>query len=470
MRRALLNLREAGDILLVSSYELGHQPLAVASTAAFLERAGYKPAVLDLSVEKPTEGALHRARFVGVSVPMHTALRLGVRFARRARALAPSAHICFYGLYAALNARYLLDELADSAIGGEFEGPLIELVEVLALGGPIEDVPAVALRGRPARPHLAKLAFPMPSRSLLPALDRYAELEADGRRRTAGAVEASRGCLHECRHCPIPPVYEGRFFVVPREVVLRDIRQLAEAGATHITFADPDFLNGPGHSCAIVAAMHAELPELTFDFTTKVSHILKHRAVFPGMAASGCLFVVSAVESLSDVVLTHLRKGHTREDVASALEVLRDAGVALRPSLVSFTPWTSLRDYLDVLDWVEDEDLVDHIDPVQFSIRLLVPPGSLLADLPQMRAHMGALEQENFSYAWSHPDPRMDRLHRDVSLLVHEAALSGEDPAEIFRHIRILAEAAAGTEPRLSPFLPARERARPPRLTEPWFC
>src|SRR6185295_4904284 len=121
--------------------------------------------------------------------------------------------------------------------------------------------------------------------------------------RLAGYAEASRGCLHRCRHCPIPPVYDGRFFVVPRDVVLADIRSQVEAGARHVTFGDPDFLNGPAHSLAILREMRREFPFVSHDFTAKIEHLLKHRDLLPEMASLGCSFIVSAVESLSDRVL-----------------------------------------------------------------------------------------------------------------------------------------------------------------------
>ena len=146
-------MREPGDILLVACYELGHQPLAVAWPAAFLERAGYRPALLDTSVEPVDAEKLARAKVVAVSVPMHTALRLGLEVAARARAANPTAHVCFFGLYATLNADYLFAHGADSVIGGEAETPLLSLVAALADGatGPL---PAVARPGQPAAPHL----------------------------------------------------------------------------------------------------------------------------------------------------------------------------------------------------------------------------------------------------------------------------------------------------------------------------
>jgi len=457
-----VSLRAPGAILLLSCYELGHQPLGAAWPRAFLERAGYAPDTLDLAVEPFDEAKVRRARLVGIAVPMHTALRIGVRAAERIRQLNPDCRIVFYGLYALLNQEHLLGRLADAVRGGEFEGSLVALAEHLEAG---DTVPPRAA------PSLERLAFPAPSRGSLPALSRYVSLSRDGRRTPAGYVEATRGCLHLCLHCPIPPVYGGRFFAVPRDVVLEDVRRLVHAGAGHITFGDPDFLNGPGHAVKLTQALHAEFPAVTYDFTTKIEHIVRHRELFPDFAATGCVFVVSAVESLSDVVLRNLEKGHTRADVTVALDVVRRAAIALRPSFVPFTPWATIDDYLDLVAFITREDLIDHVDPVQLTIQLLVPPGSLLLTRPAIRPFLGALDAAGFTHRWKHPDPRMDGLQRDVSALVEQAARAGEDPAVTFARVGSLAYARAGRSGSGGAFrAPSPARPIPPRLTEPWFC
>lgn len=466
-----------GEIVVVSCYELGHQPLAAASLLGFLERAGHSTVALDLSVDPAALDGTSvpgTALLVAVSVPMHTALHVGVRAARKLRILAPRAHLCFYGHYAALNAAHLFDAgLADSVAAGECETALLDLADALRDGRPLAEVEGLGLPDRPAEPVMNRLDFPAPSRGKLPGIERYAKLVHRGETLPAAAVETSRGCLHVCRHCPITPVYRGRFFVVPRQVVLADIEGLVARGVRHVTFADPDFLNGPGHSMAIVRAMHAAWPELTFDCTIKVEHVLERRELFPELAERGCLFVVTAVESLSDTVLDHLAKGHRREDVFAAQQVLDGAGIAMRPSLVAFTPWTRIADYLELIDWVEQRQLVDHLEPVQFSIRLLVPPGSPLAGSEAMRPYLGPLDPASFQHPWTHPDPAMDRLQQEVAARVDQAARSSEPATKTFSAIRELARRAdpdpgRSTDP--TSFLPARAAAPPPRLTEPWFC
>jgi radical SAM superfamily enzyme YgiQ (UPF0313 family) len=467
-----MNLREPGAILLVSCYELGHQPLAAALPLGFLRRAGFAPDVLDISVDPFDPAKVERAAFVGISVPMHTALRLGVRVAQRVREINPHASVCFYGLYAALNADYLLEHGGDYCIGGEVETPLVALVQALAAregngdAAPAVNVEGVIQRGSPSRPFLHRLPFALPARDALPPLEKYARLEHKGERRVVGYVEASRGCLHLCTHCPIPPVYGGRFFIVPEDIVLEDIRRQVAGGATHITFGDPDFLNGPGHALSVTRAIHAEFPHLTFDVTTKVEHILKRGAVLPELGKLGCLFLVSAVESVSETVLGILEKNHNRADIARALSVVRASGIAMRPTWVPFTPWTTLADYLDMLAFIEEHGLVDNVDPVQYTIRLLVPPGSYLLNRPEMRAHLGPLNQASFSYTWKHPDPRMDQLQKEISALVEKDVHAGVDAGETFYRVWSLASG------RKSPAIPilAPNRDRAPRLSEPWFC
>ncbi len=480
-------------VLLVSCYELGHQPHGLASPLAFLRRAGLPADALDLSVEPFDRGRVERAWFVGISVPMHTALRLGVETAARVREMNPRAPLCFYGLYAALNAGHLLAHGADYVLGGEYEAALADLASALArerAGG--------APRGRPApgrsapgglapeaagKPILTRLDFPVPARDALPALGRYAHLERDGERLPAGYVEASRGCLHECLHCPIPAVYGGRFFVVPEAVVLEDARRQVRAGARHITFGDPDFLNGPAHSLRLARALAREHPGVSFDVTAKVEHILERRALFPELAGLGCAFVVSAVESLSDRVLERLEKGHTRADVEEALGILDAAGIPMRPSLLPFTPWSGLDDFADLVEFVERRGLIGQVDPVQYAIRLLVPPGSALLGAPDSRDWLGPLDEAAFTYRWRHPDPRLDTLHAAVSRVVERAACAGQDPALTFVQVKALACAAArpaGADARALEDAAGRAlestaaapptRRRAPRLSEAWFC
>ena len=451
-----------GAILLVSCYELGRQPLSVANAAAVLTEAGFDPIALDLARAPIGAEAVRQARLIAVSVPMHTALRIGVAAAERFRALNPDAFVCFFGLYAWLNAESLLQGAADAVIGGECDEPLVSLARSLATGSH-EDVPGVRTRRSAARPWLERPRPLVPERRLLPPIDDYVRIEADGERIVAGQVESSRGCKHLCRHCPIPPVYGGRFFVVPVETVLEDARRQVEAGARHLSFADPDFLNGPRHGFEVLGALHAAHPGITFDFTAKIEHLVKHRDRLAALRGLGVLFVISAVESIDDRVLRILDKGHTRRDVEEVVAAMRLAGLTLRPTFVPFTPWTGLEAQRALLEFLAAHDLLDAVDPVQMTIRLLVPPGSLLLEHEEMTPHLEGLDAARFTWTWRHPDPRVDALQKESAAIVEAAARAGDPDGKTFQALARAAGAAITVGGR-----PARRPA--PRLTEPWFC
>lgn len=472
-------LHMPGAILLISTYELGHQPLALAAPLAALREVGYAPLARDASVEEISEDELRAARLVAISTPMHTALRLAAPIAARVRQLNPDATIFFYGLYAALNADMLLASYADLVAGGEYLQPLLDLAHALENGATRAEVADMNVRrtGRadksaPMGRAATKPAYAgyTPARDTLPELERYARLARGPELTLAGYVETTRGCLHTCTHCPITPVYRGRFYVNPRGAVLEDIRQQVQAGAGHITFGDPDFFNGPGHSMGIARALHAEFPDVTFDATIKVEHIIERRKLIPELASLGCAFVVSAVESLSPVVLERLAKGHTRADVVEALRILDDAGIPMRPTFVTFTPWTSAEDYLELLDFVAEHDLIEQIDPIQFAIRLLVPPGSALLEASDADQWFGPLDPAALNHTWKHPDPRMDTLQRAVMARVERDAAMQVPAEKTFAAIRKLAAQRLDPAHAFLEVAPRAKAAPTPRLTEAWFC
>lgn len=433
--------------------------MGLAWPLAALKQAGFEADVIDLAVEDFPAELAAAADLVAISTPMHTALRLAVSAAKRVRAANPTAQICMFGLYAALNQDYILSEnLADVVVGGEVEPKLVQLAQNLAGA---EQAPAQ--NGQSIL--LERWHYPKPDRASLQPLSEYAHLTHKGVAYRAGYTEATRGCLHTCRHCPVVPVYGGRFFAVPAETVLADIDQQVAMGARHITFGDPDFLNGPRHAERIARELHARHPELTFDFTTKVEHILKHEALIAELADLGAAFAISAFEATSDRVLNQLNKGHMLADMERALAITRQAGLPIQATWLPFTPWTRLDDYLHMLTWIREQNLIAATSAVQLSIRLLVPPGSALLD-DEDASWAGPLDPANFSYAWQHPDPCMDELQRQVTQLAERA---GDDGYANFAEVERLAYTMAGQAPpvwvRAYDFAPA-----PPRLTEDWFC
>jgi radical SAM superfamily enzyme YgiQ (UPF0313 family) len=456
------------NLLLISTYESGHQPFGLASPAAWLREDGFTVTCLDLSQTPLDEAAVRAARLIAFYLPMHTATRIAMGVIARARAWNPAAHLCAYGLYAPLNAELLRRSGVATILGGEFESGLLSLAQRLRDSGATNG----ALPQLEPEISLARQSFRVPDRSGLPALERYSRLVLpDGTERTAGYTEASRGCKHLCRHCPIVPVYGGKFRIVEREVVLEDIRRQVAAGAEHLTFGDPDFFNGLRHALDLVKALHREHPQLSYDVTIKVEHLLKQSRHLATLRSTGCAFVTTAVESLDGRVLTLLDKGHTRADFFRLVALFRETGLALAPTFVAFHPWTTLEGYEELLRTLAELDLVESVPPVQLMLRLLIPARSRLLELEEVQEIIGPFDETALSYRWQHPDPRVDHLQRQVAAAIESKSAEGWERGAIFGEAWKLARRALDLPlPALPAVPPGVARATIPYLTEPWFC
>jgi radical SAM superfamily enzyme YgiQ (UPF0313 family) len=441
---------------------MGRQPFGLASPAAWLADARVEVVCVDLAKERLIESVVRDSAVVAFFLPMHTATRLALPVIERVRALNPRAKLVAYGLYAPLNEALLRARGVEHVLGGEFEEDLVRCATESFSVAQIENVSASPPRSIP------RLAFKVPVREGLLPLARYATLQVGNERRTVGYTEASRGCKHRCRHCPIVPVYDGRFRVVPVDVVLADVAAQVAAGARHITFGDPDFFNGIRHAEAVVGRLAHQFPGLTYDVTIKVEHLLQHARMLPVLRDTGCAFVTSAVESLDDEVLARLEKGHTRLDFQRIATLFRDTGLALVPTFVAFTPWTTLASYLELLHTIDRLDLVESVSSIQLAIRLLVPQGSRMLELADMRQYVRAFDPISLTHPWTHPDPAVDALQAMLSDLV--GVRLNAPRREVFARVWDAAHAHASAAP------PARRgdvrvsRAAIPYLNEPWYC
>jgi hypothetical protein len=445
-------------VLLVSTYEMGRQPFGLASPAAWLRADGHEVTQADVSCSPMPGRAVESAGLIAFFLPMHTATKLFLRLVDRVRAVNPRAHLCAYGLYAPLNERLLRGAGVGTILGGEFEAGLCDLARRLASDAPATAAPKLEPIST------ARQQFLVPDRTGLPPLGAYAQLVVRDGTRRVGYTEASHGCKHLCRHCPVVPVYGGVFRIVQPDIVLEDIRRQVAAGAAHITFGDPDFFNGPGHAIPIVEALHREWPWLSYDVTIKVEHLLKHRDLLAVLKRTNCAFVTSAIESLDDAVLAKLDKGHTRADFLEAVRLTGAIGLPLAPTFIPFHPWTTMETYRAFLRTLLELGLSTQIAPIQLAIRLLIPEGSLLLELPEIRQLVGLYDARALYYPWRNPDPALDALCAKLQETIKREEKRRTPRAEIFRQIWDLAQTGE------FPDLPLADRATIPYLTEPWYC
>ncbi len=448
-------------VSLISPYEIGRQPFALAQPAAWLSRESFSPVCQDLSIAPLDFDLIDGSGVIAIHLAMHTAARLAATIIPAIRERCPDAQICVFGLYAPVNETYFRSLGVGQVFGGESESDLLEFCRSVRDG-----VSPQIVNGPKGR--VSKIQFVVPDREGLPGLDEYSRLiMQDGSVKTVGFVEASRGCKHLCKHCPVVPVYEGKFRVVNRSVVMEDIRGQLACGAEHISFGDPDFLNGPTHARKIIGEMHAAYPDLTWDATIKIEHLLKHSGLIREFADRRCLFLTSAVESTEDLVLHKLDKGHTCDDFERALAMMRRVGIFMAPTFVPFTPWTTLHGYCGLLRKIAELNLVQSVAPVQLSIRVLLPQGSHLLQSTDRSLWLKEFNPELLGYDWSHPDAAVDQLHDRIQRWVMDSEQRDRSRIEAFEGIWEIAHQAAGLK---SGDIPLQSAESVPQMTESWYC
>tara|TARA_Y100000588_G_scaffold379888_1_gene462828 strand:- start:102 stop:1454 length:1353 start_codon:yes stop_codon:yes gene_type:complete len=443
-------------VLLVSTYELGHQPFGIASPVSWLVESGVEVSCLDLS-RQPLDADFTQVDFVGFYLPMHTATRLAVPVINRVKQRNPDACIFCFGLYAPLNASYLKSVGVDQILGPEFEKDLVAFVKG-------KEVSEWSLQKKERIP---RLEFKVPDRRALPSLSEYARLQKQGESCVVGYTESSRGCKHHCAHCPIVPIYNGQFRIVATDVVIADIRAQVREGAQHITFGDPDFFNGTKHAIEIVESLEREFDGLTYDVTIKVEHLLRHRELLSLLKRTGCLFVTTAVESFDDYVLQQLRKGHTKDDIRQMLQECDAVGLSVSPTFVPFNPWTSISGYCRFLADIDRLGIVESVASIQLVLRLLLPESSPLLMNASISEVIDPFDSEKLVYPWKHSDSKVEDFSHTIGAVVSENL--DLPRSEVFEKVWAAAYAVSGCiEPdRINIF---SSRSEVPYLNEPWYC
>jgi radical SAM superfamily enzyme YgiQ (UPF0313 family) len=451
-------------VLIVSAYELGRQPIPVATAASIFRRANCDVSVLDLATS-PNDFDLRSVDVLVISCSMHTASRLGLEFARGAKLFNPEMRVVGFGLYASLLAQdeYSNNEI-DYWIGGEFETGLSEFADSLVETPLLSELSDEDITGLGQYPNFKRDVHILPDRGGLRSLKHYGHVERTDGSHFAGAVEATRGCAHMCTHCPIPSVYGGKLRLVDRDLVLKDIDAQIELGAQHITFTDPDFFNAVPHSISIIREMRKRYSGVTFDATIKVEHLIEYKESISELSELGCLFITSAFESLNDSILNKLQKGHTSEDLHTALDLVRASDLFINPTWLPFTPWTQIQDIKDILIFSAEQGLVSRVPAIQYGLRLLVPPRSLLIKELETEGLLGNFNNKKLTYEWSNEET--DALQRQISELVEAGQREQHDFGDIFSDVWALVFGLETPIPSVKVDVPDFI----PGLTEGWFC
>ncbi|MFG3702249.1 RCCLKC-tail radical SAM protein [Micromonospora sp. NPDC047620] len=394
-------------IMVVSSFEAEIQPLASAFAAAAMREHGAHVIGWDAH-QFPDLRPRDDVDMILLSVQQFEGLHRGVDLARALRAEHPGAPIVAFGQYAQMNSSAFL-ETVNAVVFDEPERIAPQLCAAAAKETPLTEVPALRTRHAIApRPPRRRIGTTAPARDLFPSVVHYpAHHTPYG---LMGNIEVSRGCHHKCTYCSVYGAYDGGVAAYELDTVLADARRLAEEGIRHFLFIDAEFFNSRTLGIEAIRRIGAEFPGSTFEFTTRVDHILDYTELLEELVSLGLRRVTSALEFPSDRILRIFDKGidvaHMRAAIAEAARI----GFELNPTFIPFTPWIRYEELLTFEDFLVETGLARVVEPTALQTRLLLFKGSPLLASPWVQ-DVPTVDR-GFHLDWTHPDRRVEELWR----------------------------------------------------------
>ncbi len=426
-------------ILLTSFYDLGKQPKIIAEIADRYNTPEVNFEFVDFSIDKQNID-LATYDVLGIYAPMHTATILSIEYIKDKKL--PNKVFTF-GLYGSV-----LEDFNSSIIHIKD----IESDELTSFLGLYEN-------------QKFSLKNNIPNREIFPDISNYAHLVDGSNNLIAGSVETTYGCKHSCTHCPIPISFNGSFKTYSFEKIVNDVQNQVNQGAKHISFNDPDFFNGPMHALKILEALNKKFPGITYDSTIKVEHIIKYKKYFKELASLNMVFVISAFETTNDKVLSILEKNHTRSDLNNSIEISQEFSIDIRPTWMPFSPWTELKDLSNIVELIEGYQLRETVDPIQLTIKLLIPKHSLIIQRPEIKKYLGNYEKESLSYQWKYENIDAEKLQfRLFDFILNNSELN--EHKQYLGMVNIIEEFTG--RKLLTNF--KYDFKNVPKLSETWFC
>ncbi|MGI9489275.1 MAG: arsinothricin biosynthesis radical SAM protein ArsL [Geminicoccaceae bacterium] len=403
--------------VVMSIFEGGYQPITALSAFTALQESGHDTEFFDLYVEGEEKlASLADSEVFVLSVPLYDALKAVPDIVGQIKAIRSDARIVFFGQYATINAGLLAGSQGDYAVVGEWEHPLVGLLDNLT--GKATDVPEgiadgqMVSSGQIPKPYRSRNHMQVPNRRVAPSLAKYPQPHLDkllGKSTIVGGLETTRGCHHKCTYCSVFAAYDGKVILSSEDIVVRDVANLVDQGMEHLTFIDADFFNAKRYAMNMLRSLHKEFPSITYDLTTRVDHILENPDFVDEMADLNVRVITSALEFPSQTVLDQVYKEMTVPMIEEAIASIGKSGIILNPTFIMFNPWVGLEDIAKFHDFVTRNGLEELIDPIQYETRLHLYKGSPLLLNPTIQ-NLELTEQE-FHIDWKHPDPLVDELY-----------------------------------------------------------
>jgi len=267
----------------------------------------------------------------------------------------------------------------DAVVVGDAEGTWEQLLADVERGAlqkvyrqPARDVPVCLGQDQPADP----LQTPVPRRELLqPTAQHYA---------TINAVQAGRGCRHDCRYCSVTVFHKRKYRRRSVADVIGELRSLPR----DLIFVDDNIIADREYAVELFQAM----APLRKRWVSQCSMLVADDPeLLRLMRAAGCCGLFIGIETASEENLVAVHKQFNRSGTyRERLRKIRRSGIGVVAGMIVGMDADDTRVFEQTLRFLQDNGL----DAVQLNILTPLPGTPLYADM----ARAGRVTDRDFSH------------------------------------------------------------------------
>jgi len=336
--------------------------------ATILNKKGYNTQAFIEDIVAPDWSLLENADMICISSISSTATR-AFQLAERFRKLGIPV------VLGGVHSTFLPDEslsYADYVVRGEGEETLVELIEHLGAGKPLDSIRGLSFRNssneivhNPSRELIKDLnEAPIPNFGLV---YKWAE------KAKVIPIATSRGCPFACKFCSVIPMFGRKYRFKSIDRILEEIKAAA-SHKCHTFFIDDNFAANKKRTKTLLKALIDRNIKLEWSAQVRTD-IAKDEELLDLMKKAGCFSVYIGFESINPKTLDLYNKGQGLQDIENSIKAVQKRSINIHGMFVLGSDTDDIQTIRNTATFAKKL----HIDSIQFM--MLTPlPGTPVFD------------------------------------------------------------------------------------------